>query len=172
MSVFDVAKGFISCNYKESVEAIKNLIEGFNYFNSHEVVVGIPEDTNVEREEGISNAELLYLHEQGIPSHNVPPRPVLKPAIAQEKVQEQIEKLMHDGAKASLVFGNKEAARKSFEKAGMVGRDACKKYITDGNNLAPNAPSTIAWKGSSKPLIDTGSMLNSITYAVRKKKAR
>jgi len=52
----------------------------------------------------------------------------------------------------------------------MIGRDACKNYIKAGNNLAPNAPSTIAQKGSSKPLIDTGSMLNSITYAVRKKR--
>ena len=34
----------------------------------------------------------------------------------------------------------------------------------------PNSPATIAMKGSSKPLIDFGQMINSVTYVVRMKK--
>ena len=159
---------FLSGVFKESGQTIMNLIQGWNYFLKNEVVVGITEESNSARG-SINNAELLYLHEQGVPSHNIPPRPVLRPAIGQADVKQKIEKLMKDAAVAALVQGNREKCSQCFEKAGMVGRDACKKYITDGGNLAPNSPYTIAKKGSSKPLIDTGSMLNSITYAVRKK---
>ena len=159
----------IGVTIKENANIIKNLIEGWNFYLSHEVVVGIPEDANVQREEGMSNAELLYLHEQGIPSNRVPPRPVLKPAIAQDGVREKIQNLMKQAAVEALVKGDMDKCEQDFHKAGMIGRDACKNWIREGTHLAPNAPSTIARKGSSKPLIDTGSMLNSITYAVRKK---
>ena len=42
-----------------------------------------------------------------------------------------------------------------------------KKSINSGN-FAPNHPYTIEKKGSDKPLIDTGVMLNSVTFAIRK----
>ena len=178
MGILKTGLGFISSDTRERADLVWNLILGWKFFLENEVVVGIPEETNVERETGITNASLMYLHEQGIPSHNIPPRPVLRPAIMQEEVKTKIEMLMRDAAETALVDGNAEEARKCFEKAGMVGRDACKKYITDGTNLAPNAPSTIErkmakgnnGKGTPVPLVDTASMLNSINYAVRKKK--
>ena len=153
----------------ESAEIIKNLIQGWNYFLNNEVVVGITMESNSARGDAPSNAELLYIHDQGSPDRHIPPRPVLKPAIAQPEVKEKIQTMMRDAAVAALVNGNMEKCEQNFHKAGMIGRDACKKYIQDGGKLAPNAPMTVAMKGSSKPLIDTGSMLNSITYAVRKK---
>ena len=168
---------WLTGEYKESAEVIWGLIQGWKFFLENEVVVGITEETNTGREGGINNASLLYLHENGVPSHNIPPRPVLIPAINQEKPAEQITTLMLDAADAALARGDMETAEENFEKAGMVGRDACKNYITDGENLAPNAPSTIRRKMAKGkngkcgpvPLVDTGSMLNSITYAVRKK---
>lgn len=153
----------------ESAEIIKNLIQGWNYFLNNEVVVGITMESNSARGDAPSNAELLYIHDQGSPVRHIPPRPVLKPAIAQPEVKEKIQTMMREAAVAALVNGNMEKCEQNFHKAGMIGRDACKKYIQDGGKLAPNAPMTVAMKGSSKPLIDTGSMLNSITYAVRKK---
>ena len=160
----------ITAKFTQNVKQIKNLIDGFAFIRKMEVVVGIPEESDVARENGVTNSQLLYLHENGVPSHNIPPRPVLKPAIAQEGVKEKIQSLMKDGMKEAMLHGDVERARMCYEKAGMIGRDACKKYIQDGSHLAPNAPSTIAKKGSSLPLVDTGSMLNSITYAVRRKK--
>ena len=163
-----MAGGFLSCVIKQSGKTIMNLIQGWNFFLSHEVVVGIPEGTNAQRGP-VSNAELLYIHENGVPDHNIPPRPVLKPAIADPPTKEKIEKLMKQAAVEALVHGNRQKCEQNFHKAGMVGRDACKKWITDGSHLAPNSPVTIARKGSSLPLVDTGSMLNSIDYEVRKK---
>lgn len=157
----------LACIVKQNGKLIWNLIQGWNFFLRNEVVVGITEETNADRG-AINNASLLYLHEQGIPSHNVPPRPVLGPAISEEKTKQKIETMMKEAAVAALVKGDKDTAEKNFHKAGMIGRDACKNWIK-GGHLAPNAPSTIARKGSSTPLVDTGSLLQSITYAVRKK---
>ncbi len=153
--------------FKENGQAILNLVQGWLFFLHTEVVVGITEESNSARG-SVNNAELLYLHECGVPSHNIPSRPVLKPAIAQDNVKEMIEKLMKEAAEEALVHGNKAKAEQCFEKAGMAGRDACKSYIAAGVP-PPNAPSTIARKGSSLPLVDTGSMMGSITYAVRRK---
>ncbi|MBP5726755.1 MAG: hypothetical protein J6Y48_06735 [Clostridia bacterium] len=160
--------GFLSGVFKENGKIIMNLIQGWNYFLSHEVVVGITMESNAARGP-VSNAELLYLHDQGVPSRNIPPRPVLRPAINKPETRKQIETLMRDAAVAALVTGNRDLCEKYFNKAGMVAQNACKNYIKEGTNLAPNSPVTIAIKGSSKPLIDTASMMNSITYAVRKK---
>ena len=165
-----MAGGFFGAKFLENAKKIKELYEAFGFAMSTEVVVGITDETNSSRENGITNAELLYLHENGVPSHNIPPRPVLKPAIAQDGVRENIQSLMKQGLKEAFLHANKAGAEQYYHKAGMIGRDAAKKYITAGTNLAPNAESTIRRKGSSVPLIDKASMLNSITYAVRKKR--
>lgn len=154
---------------RENAEAIKNLIQGWNYFMNHEVVVGITMESNSARGDAPSNAELLYIHDKGSPIRGIPPRPVLQPALAQEETRSQIQTLMKEGAVEAIVKGNREACAQKFEKAGMIGRDACKKYILESGHFAPLKPATVARKGSSRPLIDTGSMLNSITYAVRRK---
>jgi len=158
----------LAMTFKENGEELLKMIEAWKYFNETEVIVGITEESNSDRG-SVNNAELLYLHECGVPSHNIPPRPVLKPAIAQPEVAESIKTMMSEGMKAALVHGDKEACGQYYERAGMLGRDACKDYIA-GGVPPPNAPSTIRRKGSSLPLVDTGSMMNSITYAVRKKK--
>ena len=49
--------------------------------------------------------------------------------------------------------------------AGVFMVDGVKKSIS-GDAWTPNSPVTIALKGSSKPLIDTGVMLNSVTFAI------
>lgn len=169
MGILKTAGTFIKGDYKESAETIWNLILGWKFFLENEVVVGIPEEFNVGEANGFTSAGLLYFHEQGCPSHNIPPRPVLHPALAQADVKDQLETLMREAAEAALVDGEVQTAKDNFEKAGMIGADACRAYIL-GGGLAPNAPSTIAKKGSSKPLIDTGAMFGSINYAVRRKK--
>ena len=151
--------GFVAkAVFRESVDFIKNMVKGVAYVATHEVVVGA---------EG-EHSDLLYLHEAGVPSRNIPPRPVLEPALGQKEVKKSMGRCMRQ-AVFNAIKGDLEGAENEYNKAGMVGRDACKKYITDGTHLAPNAPSTIAKKGSSVPLIDTGALLNSITYEVRRK---
>ena len=169
MGILKAGAQFISGDYKEAAEETFNLIMGWKFFYETEVVVGIPEESNVA-DGGWTTAGLLYFHANGCPAAHIPPRPVLEPALAQESVKGDIADYMMQAAYAALVLGDVEKANECYEKAGMLGRDAVKDYITAAK-VAPNAPSTIAKKGGkSIPLIDTGTMLGSISYAVRKKK--
>ena len=62
---------------------------------------------------------------------------------------------------------NKPAeAEKYLMRAGTIAANAAKRKFGSAE-LAPNAPSTIARKGSDKPLIDTGSLRRSIVAVVR-----
>jgi len=160
----------VGVSIKENFKLIKQMYAAFKFIRETEVYVGITEETDVARENGMTNSSLLYLHENGVPSHNIPPRPVLQPALAQKDVKKKMHQVMRKGMAEAFIHGDLESCEIAYEKAGMIGRDAVKKYITEGTNLAPNAPETIRRKGSSTPLIDTSSMLNSITYAVRKKR--
>ena len=169
MGILKTAGSFISGDYKETAQDVFNLIMGWKFFFETEVVVGIPEESNVADGEGWTTAGLLYFHEQGCPAAHIPPRPVLHPALDQEGVREEIEEYMAKGAYYALVEGDVEQATECYEKAGMLGRDAVKDYITSAK-VAPNAESTILRKGSSIPLIQYGVMFESINYAVRKKR--
>ncbi len=88
-------------------------------------------------------------------------RPFLNPAVIQGKKRISAAYL--------------QAARKVFEKSitaeagaaivGEAGAAVVKKYIRD-NPHKPIQAATAKRKGSTKPLIDTGQMLNSVTYKV------
>ena len=153
--------------FKEAGQKIGNLIKGVNFMIQTEVVVGIPKDANTARD-GITNAELMYIHENGSPARNIPPRPALKLGLSDENTRNQIREMLLLGMRTALT-GDVNKARMYYEKAGMVGSSSVKKIFGQSPPLAPNASSTIARKKSSKPLIDKGSLLSSITYAVRRK---
>lgn len=56
------------------------------------------------------------------------------------------------------------------EAAGQIGAAAIKEAII-ALDTPPNSPETIRRKGSSNPLVDTGHMVQSVTYVVRDRKA-
>ena len=161
--------GFASATFREGTKLIKRIVDGVKFVRHTQVIVGITEESDVEREDGMTNAQLLYLQENGVPSKNIPPRPVIQPALAQDETRKAMKQQMRQAMFDAIVKGDLKQAKNDYEKAGMIGRDACKNYITDGTHLTPNSPVTIARKGSSIPLIDTASMMNSISYAIRKK---
>jgi len=129
-----------------------------------DVLVGIPEAAG-EREGGITNAQLGYLQENGSPTNKIPPRPFLIPGV--QGAQALIAETLGSGAMSAL-SGDAAAGEKSLQAAGLLGRNAVVRKINTGP-FAPNAPRTIAAKGSDKPLIDTGELRKSITYVVRNK---
>lgn len=107
-------------------------------------------------ESDLNNAETLFLLSKGSPLRNQPPRPVLEPAIQAEGNRQGIAAELAQSVKANLA-GDKAASMKSMQRAALAGQNAARKWFTDPrNNWAPNAPSTIARKGSDRPGIDTG----------------
>lgn len=60
-------------------------------------------------------------------------------------------------------------AEKCLKAIGAMQVGLVQKTIKDGD-FVPNAPSTIARKGSDKPLIDSGRMRQSVHYVISEKK--
>jgi hypothetical protein len=114
----------------------------------------------------VNNAELLFLFSKGSPLKNQPPRAVVEPAVQAEGNREAIANEIALSAKARLA-GNDDEATKRLQRAALAGQNAARKWFTDTrNNWAPNAPSTIAAKGSDRPGIDTGAMRQAIVGIV------
>lgn len=150
---------------KKSGPGTRELAAALNKLKRSEVLVGIPADHTARKDEPINNASLLFIHSRGSQLQNIPPRPVLEPAIEANKNLIAPEL----GQAAQAVFEQRpEEAREHLERAGTLGANAAKRWFDDArNNWAPNAPSTIAAKGSDKPLIDTGQLRRAITSVVR-----
>lgn len=156
-----------------------------------EVYVGIPEDRAPRKGEGeISNAQLMYIHTHGSPVRNIPPRPVIEPAIEAQGNKGPIADELAKAAK-EVLNGNPSEAVRHLEKAGMTGMNSARAWFEDPrNNWAPNTRATALHKlrklkgrarkealaklaggsvpeGVSRPLVDTGELRKSITYVVK-----
>lgn len=144
--------------------SISNLVGGINFIRKAKIEVGIPAETDAAHAGGTMNSELLYLHCNGSPANNIPPRNVLKAGLGEDGAQKEMKKLIRSGM-LKAVLGNVEGARAQYEKAGMAGAAAVQAQF--GKIPPPNAPATVARKGSSATLIDTGALRDAITYIVR-----
>lgn len=166
----DVLSAFSKLSEKhEIMKAIKKSLE---YIDSRAVYVGIPRKNNSRErssEEGpsqVTNAELLFIHTNGSPINNIPPRPVIEPAIKND--QQRLNKMFNE-ATISVIKGKCSEADKKLEEIGIRGQNVSRAWFTNPDNgWAPNSPVTIKAKGSSRPLIDTGELRKSITYVVDK----
>lgn len=126
-----------------------------------ELRVGILEDKGSARAEGddkLTVADVATFNEFGL---GVPERSFIRAWY-----DEQLEpnKAAFRALQAQVVRGAMTQER-MFQLLGLKFQAEIQKRISDG--IAPaNAPSTIAQKGSSKPLIHTGQLRASITYEV------
>ena len=109
----------------------------------------------------ITNAELMFIHENGSPLHHLPARPVLKMTL--QYGNSLIASTMQKGLKAytqSGVAGLEKELNKLCIRMENYAREII--YSNDGR-LAPNAPSVAARKKGNHPLFDTGQLARSIT---------
>jgi hypothetical protein len=155
------------------------------------VLIGIPADNTERPDENINNAQLGYIHEYGAPEQNIPARPFLTTGV--EKVKDKCAVILKHGL--TQVFSGQEGFDESMRDAGQLASDSVKTTITDG--LSPAlSPATLRSRAlkqlksadkqqreiakkaidsgdyseiSATPLVDTGALLASITYVIRKK---
>lgn len=153
-----------------------SVLESLRQLSGMDVLVGIPQDKAARENSPISNAELGYLHSTGATVEidgetvTLPPRPFLDMGIEDSKPRTTAH--LKAAATAALE-GHTEAAMRELESAGQIARDAAKAVIGAGDRLHPLSEKTKARrrrKGQDfKPLYDTHSLMDSITYVVRKK---
>lgn len=121
-----------------------------------------------EEKTGVTNAELMFVHENGSHLNNIPKRPVLKMAIeyADENLLEKIiDKSIYSYAEN---FDEKDYVNSLKKDAIRIERVARKIIYSNEGILEPNAPSTVRRKGENHPLFDTGQLARSITCVVSK----
>lgn len=121
-------------------------------------------EETVVSDDGKSRADLVDIamwNELG--TVNIPSRPFMRDSV--DKHKDDINHML-TAQKDALLNGS--SARKILETIGLFQQDLIQTEIEQGDFVA-NAPSTIKKKGSDKPLIDTGTMKNSVHYWIVKK---
>lgn len=125
------------------------------------VKVGFQRGEAVEEKDGTvaDLCDIALWNELG--TETAPSRPFMRDAIDKHKdeVLSFIEKEF-----ALLVVGQ-NTAEKMMKSIGVFLVKQVQREIVDGQ-FEPNAPSTIKRKGSDKPLIDTGTMRQSVNYVI------
>lgn len=109
--------------------------------------------------EGTSQAEVAFYNEFG--TSKIPARPFLRPTADSNR-----KKYTVGLAKVLKNLPRDATIKQALEKVAMIAQADVRATITK-LRTPPNAPSTIAQKGSSNPLIDTGAMRRSIDYEVK-----
>lgn len=113
--------------------------------------------------EGLTTAQVAAFHEFGV---GVPQRAMLSTTIDQRGTE--LLELAGKLYAGPLFAGNLDADR-ALGLLGQAAQNAVQSKIRDGDpSWAPLSPETIKRKGSSKPLIDTGQMIQSVRYKVNK----
>ena len=147
---------------RKNPNALREVIERIGRAAQKEIAVGFPKGKAQAYPDGTSVIDVAAWNVFGTKS--IPERNFM--ALARRGIVKNCEPLLKELGKLKEGRGA-EALRNAI---GEVGKSAIQDAITDLND-PPNAPSTIKAKGSSNPLIDTGHMLNSVTYDVRDRSA-
>ena len=140
---------------KRFEDALRNIA---SRLNKGALQVGFME--NARYPDGTQVAMIAAIQEFGAPRAGIPPRPFFRSMIAAkslewpEAIAIQLKKTKYD-------------VDLTLERVGLAISEQLKQSIRD-TNAPPLAFATIRRKGHSKPLIDTGLMLRSATYRVRK----
>lgn len=108
---------------------------------------------------GTPVAMIAAIQNFGAPRAGIPPRPFFSNMIA-DKSEEW------PSAIANLLPANNYDVERVLALAGEAIAGQLRQSIVD-TNAPPLAESTIARKGHSKPLVDTGHMLQSVSYEVQ-----
>ncbi len=156
-----MAKGV---SIKDTDLGMKELVRTFRGLaNEPYVKVGFLEDEGGHRGSNLSVVAIASVHEFGTTDGRVPERSFVRTAYDENLSDfESFAKEQKD----DIVFRGK----KTDVALGLIGQKiqaAIQRKITEGDSSwDPLAPSTIAAKGSDKPLIDTGQMRASVRYQV------
>jgi hypothetical protein len=142
-------------------KAIKSALKGTGQYG----VVGVLGNNDARGDE-FSNVQIATVHEFGLPERGIPERSFIRATVDagaaryRKLLKQLLEKLVERKGKGE---GIPQALRLLGEqmRADIIAR------INAGIE-PPNAPATIAAKGSSTPLIDTGQLKQSISYEVRR----
>lgn len=139
--------------------------EGKKYFRElkkmtdMEIQVGFQGDQKYE--DGTSIAQVAAVNEFG--ASDIPERPFMRQSFENHEGELQAA---CDAAQRLVSSGG--SAEQALQQIGVVAKGLVQDEIVNGG-FAPNAESTIKKKGSEQPLIDTGTMRQSVNFVVKRR---
>lgn len=125
-----------------------------------EVRIGFQQGDATE-EDGTDICDVAAWNELG--TVNMPARPFLRRSV--DDNEGRINSFLQS-KKRDLINGR--SGEQILKEIGIFQKDLIQEKISSGD-FAPNAPSTARKKGSSKPLIDTGRMRQSVNYVIKRR---
>ncbi|RQR87722.1 MULTISPECIES: hypothetical protein [unclassified Burkholderia] len=182
---------------KITIDKLGDVIKAISQLSNKDVLVGIPDSAPERTDTPITNAQIGYVMETGSPANNIPARPFLVPGIA--SVQEEVAARLRNGAlsalsgsasgtdgalKAAGMVGQSAVKKKindgpftplsprtiAQRKRGRQTQSTRKAEKQYAELLAQGKTEQEAQDiAGIKPLINTGSLRNSVTFVVRKK---
>ena len=165
---------------------------GINLLATTRLMVGVPADRS-SRSDGVSNADLAYIHNNGAPEVGIPPRPHLEPGI--RRVQGQTVEGLRRAAQLALE-GRPDAVERQLNVIGLRAVSSIRqvivedippplKYATVMGRIRRRASKS--WRAERRAavranveagaapgaglftaLLDTGAYMRSISYVIRK----
>lgn len=125
--------------------------------------VGVLSNDQHDPDNPIGLAELAAIHEFGSPAANIPERSFIRRTF-REKRPELLD-VVRKVAKGTVK--GKITAERGLNLLGAWLAAEVKKTVTDGPHIPPPLqPETIARKGSDRPLVDTGRLVDAITWDI------
>lgn len=151
--VVDIDRG-----YKELGKRLRRFRDGPN------VTIGVQAtETSLTRAVGLTNVALAVVHEFGSKDGKIPQRSFLRGTADRERPL--FERMLKIAARNITAGRN---VRGELGRVGEKGVSEVKRTIDQSIGIEKNADTTIAAKGSTTPLIDTGILKNSITWKVHR----
>ena len=144
---------------KDTAEG-KRLKKMLDELSQKKVRIGFQKGKATE-DDGTDVCDVAAWNELG--TEHSPSRPFLRKSVDENEAK--INSFLQSQRRALI---NGTPAEQILKEIGIFQKDLIQEKITEGS-YEPNAPSTVKRKGSSKPLIDTGRMRQSVDYVIAKK---
>lgn len=142
----------------------------------YEIDIGVISGKSKKRkdegsEKGLTNAEILFINENGSPLRGIPARPVLEKTIhwidAEIAFNGIVDKISEKYIDSDY---DDELLDKEVNKFCLRIQNHARQLIYDNNNeFEPNAPSVAKRKGGNHPLFNTGQLARSIVAVSTRK---
>lgn len=143
------------------------MIDAFSRLPEYIIEIGVISLNSKRKEKirvGVTNAEIMFLHENGSPINHIPARPVLQMTIDYAN-KNLLNSTLSKAVNAYIDSGFDEKKIEIELKKMCIRMENYAREIIYSNDgrLKPNAPSVARAKGGNHPLFNTGQLARSIT---------
>ena len=148
-----------------------------SYLREHKVDVGLTSSASAR------SRTLLAIHEHGAPAMRIPARPVVKPALSQENVREEMAACQAEALRAAQA-GDLDGTIAALAESGKAGAGGIRAYVDKGipppnaeitvsggwmRNPVSGKPVRIKGKSGTTTLVDTGQLYDDFDWEITKR---